>query len=83
MTKVTIVCLIAAGAITAVAVVTTVISVRNHKAAVAWAETIRQRRKLKDYQKRRMCNDFCKFKESAKTEEELEWKCANCPIAEL
>ena len=83
MTKVTIICLIAAGLITAVAAVITAISVRNHKAAVAWAETIRQRRKLKDYQKRRMCNDFCKFKETAETEEELEWKCANCPIAEL
>ncbi len=83
MTKVTIICLIAAGLITAVAAVITAISVRNHKAAVAWAETIRQRSKLKDYQKRRMCNDFCKFKETAETEEELEWKCANCPIAEL
>lgn len=83
MTKVTIVCLIAAGLITAVAVVTTVIAVRNHKAAVALYEAIYRRRKLKDYQKRRMCNSFCKFKESAETEEELEWKCFNCPIAEL
>ena len=83
MTKVTIVCLIAAGLITAVAVVTTVIAVKNHKATVAWYETIDRRRRLKEYQKRRMCNQFCKFKESAETEEELEWKCANCPIAEL
>lgn len=83
MTKVTIVCLIAAGLITAVAVVTTVKAVRNYNATVAWYETIERRRKLKEYQKRRMCNNFCKFKESAKTEEELEWKCANCPIAEL
>lgn len=83
MTKVTIVCLIAAGLITAVAVVTTVKAVRNYNATVALHETIERRRKLKEYQKRRMCNNFCKFKESAKTEEELEWKCANCPIAEL
>lgn len=75
--------LIAAGLITAVAVVTTVKAVRNYNATVAWYETIERRRKLKDYQKRRMCNQFCKFKESAETEEELEWKCANCPIAEL
>lgn len=83
MTKVTIVCLIAAGLFTAVAVITTVTAVRNYKATVAWYETIDRRRKLKEYQKRRMCNSFCKFKESAETEEELEWKCANCPIAEL
>lgn len=83
MTEVTIVCLIAAGLITAVAVVTTVIAVRNHKATVAWYEFIEERRKLEEYQKRRMCNSFCKFKETAETEEELEWKCANCPIAEL
>ena len=74
---------IAAGLITAVAVVTTVKAVRNYNATVAWYETIERRRKLKEYQKRLMCNKFCKFKESAKTEEELEWKCANCPIAEL
>lgn len=75
--------LIAAGLITAVGVVTTVKAVRNYNATVAWYETIERRRKLKEYQKRRMCNSFCKFKESAETEEELEWKCANCPIAEL
>ena len=83
MTEVTIVCLIAEGLITAVAVVTTVIAVRNRKTVAAWYEAIEERRKLKEYQKWRMCNDFCMFKESAKTEEELEWKCANCPIAEL
>jgi len=80
---VSIICVIAAGLITSVALVTTVKAVRNYNATVAWYETIERRRKLKDYQKRRMCNSFCKFKESAETEEELEWKCANCPVAEL
>ena len=74
---------IAAGLITAVTVVTTVIAVKNHRATVAWSETIEERRKLKEYQKRRMCNSYCKYKETAKTLEELEWKCANCPVAEL
>ena len=74
--------LIAAGLITAVAVVTTVVAVKNHRATVAWYRTIEDMRKLKDYQKRRMCNHFCKYRETM-TEEELEWKCANCPIAEL
>lgn len=74
--------LIAAGLITAIALVNTVITMRNHKATVAWYETIERRRKLKEYQKRRMCNHFCKYRETM-TEEELEWKCCNCPIAEL
>lgn len=83
MTKVTIVCLIAAGLITSIALVTTVKAVRNYKATVAWYEAIDRRHRLREYQKRRMCNSFCKYKETAENEEELEWKCANCPIAEL
>ena len=64
--------LIAAGLITAVAVATTVIAVRNCKATVTGYETIERQRKLKEYQKRRMCNSFCKYKETAESEEELE-----------
>ena len=80
---VSIICVIAAGIITAVAVATTVTAVRNYKATVAWYKTIERQRGLKEYQKRRMCNHFCKYKDTAENEEELEWKCANCPIAEL
>lgn len=83
MTKVTIVCLIAAGLITASNGILLYITEKGRKKVKAEFEANMQRLRLKEYQKRRMCNDFCKFKESAKTEEELEWKCANCPIAEL
>lgn len=42
-----------------------------------------ERFRLMECQKRRMCNSFCKYKETAKNEEELAWICANCPVAEL
>lgn len=79
MTKVTIVCLIAAGLITASNGIMLYIAGKRRKQVRAELEANMERQ----YQKRRMCNSFCKFKESAETEEELEWKCANCPIAEL
>lgn len=47
------------------------------------SEWYEKQHKLKEFEKRRMCNNFCKFKESAKTIEKLEWECANCPIAKL
>ena len=74
---------IAAGLITAIAVITEIVAVRNHRATVAWYESIKEQRKLKEYQKRRMCNSYCKYKETAETLEELEWKCCDCPVAEL
>ena len=83
MTKVTIVCLIAAGLITASNGILLYITGKRRKEVKAEFEANMERLRLKAYQKRLMCNKFCKFKESAKTEEELEWKCANCPIAEL
>lgn len=83
MTKVTIVCLIAAGLITASNGILLYITEKRRKEVKAEFEANMERLRLKEYQKRLMCNKFCKFKESAKTEEELEWKCANCPIAEL
>ena len=79
MTKVTIVCLIAAGLITASNGIMLYIAGKRRKQVRAEFEANMERQ----YQKRRMCNHFCKFKESAETEEELEWKCASCPIAEL
>ena len=83
MTKVTIVCLIAAGLITASNGILLYIAGKRRKQVKAEFEANMERIRLNEYQKRRMCNRFCKFKESAKTEEELEWKCATCPIAEL
>lgn len=83
MTKVTIVCLIAAGLITASNGIMLYIAGKRRKQVKAELEANMEWLRLKEYQKRRMCNNFCKFKESAKTEEELEWKCYDCPIAEL
>lgn len=54
-----------------------------NKQVSEWYEKLDKQHKLKEFEKRRMCNNFCKFKESSKTIEELEWECANCPIAKL
>lgn len=70
---------IAAAAITVCIAVTTMYNNR----VKALQEALDKQHKLKEFEKRRMCNSFCKFKESAKTIEELEWECANCPIAKL
>lgn len=56
---------------------------KRRKNVKAEFEANMERIRLKEFEKRRMCNSFCKFKESAKTIEELEWECANCPIAKL
>ena len=74
MTKVTIVCLIAAGLITASNGILLYITEKRRKKVKAEFEANMERIRLKEYQKRGMCNSFCKFKESAKTEEELEWR---------
>lgn len=83
MTKVTIVWLIAAGLITASNGIMLYIVGKRRKQVRAEFEANMVRLRLNEYQKRLMCIRFCKFKESAETEEELEWKCANCPIAKL
>lgn len=83
MTEVTIVFLIAAGLITASNGILLYIAGKRRKQVKAEFEANMEWFRLKEYQKRLMCNKFCKFKESAETEEELEWKCANCPIAKL
>lgn len=76
MTKVTIVFLIAAGLITASNGILLYITGKRRKQVKAEFEAIR----LKRYQKRRMCDSFCKFKELA---EDIESKCDNCSIDEL
>lgn len=74
---------IAAGIISICNVVIILTSIKRTNAVNEWYEALSRQHKLKEFEKRRMCNSFCKFKESAKTIEELEWKCANCPIAKL
>ena len=81
--KTAVIMLIAAGIITACNVVIILMNTKRIKAVQAWYEAQERRLNLKIFEKRRMCNSYCKFKESAKTEEELEWKCANCPVANL
>lgn len=46
-------------------------------------EAIENRRGLREYQKRRMCNSYCKYRDKAKTQEELDLKCYDCPVGEL
>lgn len=83
MIKTAIIMFIAAAVIAAINIAIIIYNNKRVKAYKQWHESNVERHRLKEYQKRRMCNSYCKFKESAKTEEELEWKCANCPIAEL
>lgn len=75
--------LIIVGIITACYVVLILMLIKRNKAINAWYEAQERQHKLKEFEKRRMCNNYCKFKEAAKTTEELEWKCANCPVANL
>ena len=74
---------IAAGIISICNVVIILTSIKRTNAVNALYEAQERRHRLKEFEKKRMCNSYCKFKESAKTTEELEWKCANCPLANL
>lgn len=74
---------IAAGIISICNVVIILTSIKWTNAVNALYEAQERRYRLKEFEKWRMCNSYCKFKASAKTEEELEWKCANCPVANL
>lgn len=76
----TVVMLIAGGIMTACNVA---IALIYNKRVQTWYEALSAQYKLKEFEKRRMCNSYCKFKEAAKTIEEIEWECANCPIANL
>lgn len=75
--------IIIAGIFTACDVAIILTFIKLTKNVIAWSEARERRHRLKEFEKKRMCNSYCKFKESAKTEEELEWKCANCPVANL
>lgn len=80
---ISIIFLIAAGVVTAANIACLIIADRRRRNLIEWYDAIENVSKLKEYQKRRMCSSYCKFRESAKTQEELDWKCADCPINEL
>ena len=83
MSKLSIICLIAAAVITAINLGCTIVNIRRRKAMIAWGKTIEDMRKLTEYQKRRMCDKYCRYIETTETQEELDWICANCPVGEL
>lgn len=74
--------IVCASVLTGINIYCTAKNILNYKDQKNWRETIEHRRILKENQKRRMCNQYCKYKEQL-DDEEAEWKCANCPIAEL
>ena len=70
-------------------VTASIILVDNHKIQkkreeiAARYEAIENRRKLREYQKRRMCEHYCKYRDTAETQERLDSKCWDCPVGEL
>ena len=56
---------------------------KRSKKIKAALESIENRRNLREYQKRRMCEQYCKFRETAESQEQLDLKCWDCPVGEL
>lgn len=80
---ISIVMLVAAAVITAINI-GILIAARKRRKAVEFLHTMyMQQHELKAYQKSLMCDSYCKYRESAHSQEELEWECANCPLGEL
>ena len=75
----TVICLIAAGLITAVNVVIMRANNKQAKAVQAWHEAHR----LKEFEKRRMCSSYCKHRDTAKTQEDLDMQCEICTLNKL
>lgn len=75
--------IVAAGIITAANGVLLYITDKRREEVKAELEENMRRLMLKDYEKRRMCNSYCKYKETAKSAEDLERECASCPIKDL
>lgn len=75
--------LIAAGLITAANGVFLYITGKRRKEVKAEFEAYMEQIRLKGYQKRRMCNFYCKYKAEAKSQEYLEHQCDSCPLANL
>jgi len=79
----TVICLIAGGVITAANVVIILISNKRTKAFIAWYEAQARQHSLEEFEKRRMCSSYCKHKDTAETQEDLDWICASCPLNNL
>lgn len=79
----TVICLIAGGVITAANVVIILISNKRAKAVIAWQEAQERRHKLEEFEKRRMCSSYCKHRDTAETQEDLDMLCEICPLNKL
>lgn len=81
--KTGVIMLIAAGIITACNVVVIITSIKRTKAVHAWYEAQERRHTLKVFEKRRMCNSYCKHRDTAETQEDLDMLCEICPLNKL
>lgn len=79
----TVICLIVGGLLTAVNVVIILISNKRAKAVIAWQEAQERRHKLEEFEKRRMCSSYCKHRDTAETQEDLDMLCEICPLNNL
>lgn len=80
---ISVIMLIAAGLITAVNVVIFLMNNKREKAAIAWQEAQERRHRLEEFEKRRMCNSYCKHKDTAESQEDLDMLCEICPLNNL
>jgi len=46
-------------------------------------EMLHGKRQGHEFNKRRMCEHFCKYKDTAETQEDLDMQCEICPLNEL
>lgn len=79
----TVICLIVGGLLTAVNVVIILISNKRAKAVIAWQEAQERRHRLEEFEKRRMCSSYCKHRDTAETQEDLDMLCEICPLNKL
>lgn len=74
---------IAAGIISICNVVIILTSIKRTNAINAWYEAQERRHRLEEFEKRRMCSSYCKHKDTAETQEDLDWLCESCPLNNL
>lgn len=79
----TVIMLIAGGVITACNVVIILTINKRAKAISALYEAQERRHRLKEFEKRRMCSSYCKHKDTAETQEDLDMLCEICPLNNL
>lgn len=57
---------------------------KRHKAYKKMFKEIEQgKRQAHAFNKRRMCEQFCKYMDTAETQEDLDMQCEICPLSEL